>query len=253
MEIISQNISIVSYNIHGLPWHLDNTEEICNYLIKSNVDILCLQEVFTPWRVSLVIKILQMAGYKVYLPNDSYIQTLFSSGLMICVHNRLKSRFISSCFTPFLHYSNFDIFAAKGFYAITLQLEPYNEESYIRIINTHMQSDCELNDYTGTLKTGIIRKLQANEIVERYKTSTIPTMLLGDLNDEHCLNPWLQYTCCSKCEKVITFPSSKQNLDHIVWIKNGFENLFGVSNIKIDSECDLSDHLPLFGVIKKID
>ena len=41
------DIKIVSYNIHGLPWQYDNDELICEYLIKSNADILCLQEVFT--------------------------------------------------------------------------------------------------------------------------------------------------------------------------------------------------------------
>lgn len=238
-------IKIVSYNIHGLPWQYDNDELICDYLIKSNADILCLQEVFTPLRVSFVIKILQMTGYKVYLPNDSDIQTLFGSGLMICVHNRLKYKFICNRFTPFLHYSNFDIFAAKGFYSILL----YVNDQYIRIINTHMQSDCEINNYTGTLKTGTIRRLQAQEIVDTYKSSKIPTLLVGDLNEEVSLSPWFMYTCCSKCEKVVTFPDGEQNIDHFVWLKNGFERFHTISHTVVDNHCTLSDHYPLFGTL----
>ncbi len=235
-------IKIVSYNIHGLPWQYDNDELICEYLIKSNADILCLQEVFTPLRVSFVIKILQMAGYRVYLPNDSYIQTLFGSGLMICVHNRLKATFVCSRFTPYLSYSNFDIFASKGFYSIVC----YINGKYIRIINTHMQSDCEINYYTGTLKTSTIRRLQAKEIVDTYKTSKIPTIIVGDLNECDSLNPDFLYKCCSKCEKLVTFPDGEQNLDHFVILKNGFETCLELKDTFVDSHCLLSDHFPLF-------
>ena len=236
------NIKIVSYNIHGLPWQYDNDELICDYLIKSNADILFLQEVFTPLRVSFVIKILQMTGYKVYLPNDSDIQTLFGSGLMICIHNRLKYKYICNRFTPYLHYSNLDMFAAKGFYSIVL----YIENSYIRLINTHLQSDCELNNYTGRLRTSTIRRLQAQQIIDTYKSSKIPTLIIGDLNEEESLNPWFSYSCCSKCEKLITFPDGEQNIDHIVWIKNGYEKLHSISNVYVDNTCSLSDHFPLF-------
>lgn len=239
---MKQTIKMVSYNIHGLPWQYDNDELICQYLIESNADILCLQEVFTPLRVSFVIKILQMAGYRVFLPNDSYIQTLFGSGLMICVHNRLKASFVCNRFTPYLNYSNFDIFASKGFYAVVL----YINNQYVRIINTHMQSDCEINNYTGTLKTSTIRRLQAKEIVDTYKTSKIPTIIIGDLNESVSLNPWFSYKCCSKCEKLVTFPEGLQNLDHFVVLKNDKEDCLKLSEPFVDNTCLLSDHSPLF-------
>ena len=50
---MSQKIKIISYNICGMPWWInlfgdpyDRIDKIADFLIKTNADVICLQEVF---------------------------------------------------------------------------------------------------------------------------------------------------------------------------------------------------------------
>ena len=238
-------LSILSYNIHGLPWSRDNTRPIATWSATCGADCLCFQEVFTEDRKMVLQTILESNGYTVLFPNDT-TNIVLSSGLCIAIRKQSDWTIRSSRFTPFLHYGGWDMFANKGFFRLTLQ----HRSGYIcQLINTHMQSDLEIPFYKETIYTCPIRFHQLDQIVQEYGGSTLPTLIIGDLNQEGIIHPSVKNICCNHTDAITTFPPTSENIDHVAWIV-GTGDPFRLHSIHIGDEVPWSDHSPLLCTFK---
>lgn len=233
-------ISILTYNIHGLPWSIDNTLPIARWSGVCGAELLCFQEVFTEYRQNTLKRILEEHDYTVYFPND-IIGSVVPSGLCIALQNRSLWKMRTLRFTPFFNYSYWDSFANKGFFSICLQ---HKDGLQIRILNTHMQSDWELPYYSGTYYTNRVRTLQSEDMVKEYGTSKTLTLIVGDLNQEGMMHPRVKNICCKEGDAITTFPSTGHNVDHVAYII-GTGPIPVLKNIHIGNEVSWSDHSPL--------
>jgi len=233
-------ISILTYNIHGLPWSVDNTLPIARWSGVCGADLLCFQEVFTESRQNTLKRILEEYDYTVYFPNDA-IGSVVPSGLCIALQTHSLWKKVSTRFTPFFQYNYWDTFANKGYFAIYLQ---HKNGKHLQILNTHMHSDLELPYYSGTYYTNQLRTKQLEEMVKTYGTSTTLTLIVGDLNQEGMIHPKVHNICCKEGDAITTFPSTGHNVDHIS-VLIGTESIPILKNIHIGNEVPWSDHSPL--------
>ena len=233
-------ISILTYNIHGLPWSPDNTLPIARWSGQSGCELLCFQEVFTETRQNTLKRVLEEYDYKIYFPNDK-IGTVLPSGLCIAISSSSNWKVRSTRFIPFFQYSYWDTHANKGFFSISLEHKTGN---MIRILNTHMQSDWELPYCAGTYYTNRIRTQQLEQMVKEYGTSTTLTFVVGDLNQGELIHPRVKNICCKQNDAITTFPSTGDNVDHIAYII-GTGSLPILKSIHIGNEVPWSDHSPL--------
>jgi len=208
-------LRILTYNTRGLPWIQNQSVDICEWLIRQKVGLICLQEVFLPTVRTYYKEQLERAGYKVYIPLDEGVSWL-NSGLLTAI---LLSDYVgvSDCFYPYLTYHNVEIFANKGFYATTVVHKASGHN--ICFVNTHMQSDTEITLFLGKDGTHSVRKAQHQQLVDRLKGSADPVILIGDLNIEHSPLSSIRYMTLvedSRLQKA-TFYSTGENLDHCAW------------------------------------
>ena len=236
-------LSILTYNIHGLPWEPDHTGPIASWSGSCGADVLCFQEVFTETRRSTLQRILEDHGYSVYIPND-IIRTFLSSGLCIAVKSSSSWKIQSMQFIPFFEYAFWDSIANKGFFSVVLQ---HVNGKKIQIVNTHLQSDSELSllyNITRIYYTNHVRTKQLEEIVKTYGTSELPTVIIGDLNQEGLIHPRIQNICCTHRDSIVTFPSTGENLDHAAWI-TGTGLLPHLQRCHVHNKVTHSDHSPI--------
>lgn len=233
-------ISILTYNIHGLPWSVDNTLPIARWSGVCGAELLCFQEVFTEYRQNTLKRILEEHDYTVYFPNDA-IGSVVPSGLCIALQNSSLWKKVSIRFTPFFNYSYWDTFANKGFFSIYLQ---HKDGLQIRILNTHMHSDLELPYYSGTYYTNQLRRKQLEEMVNEYGNSRTLTLIIGDLNQEGMIHSRVKNICCKEGDAITTFPSTGHNVDHVALL-TGTGTKPILRSIKIGNHILWSDHSPV--------
>jgi endonuclease/exonuclease/phosphatase family metal-dependent hydrolase len=152
-------------------------------------------------------------------------------------------------FIPFFEYAFWDTIANKGFFSIILQ---HVNGKKIQIVNTHLQSDSELSllyNITRIYYTNHVRIKQLEEIVKTYGTSELPTVIVGDLNQEGLIHPRIQNICCNHTDSIITFPSTGENLDHAAWI-TGTGSIPHLQSCHIRHEVKHSDHSPMIVTIR---
>jgi exonuclease III len=207
-------LTVLTYNTHGLPWSRDTSVEICEWLKERRPQVICLQEVFVEANRQYYKEHLERNGYKVCVPRDRGV-ALVTSGLLTAF---LTSRFdfINECFYPYLDYHNVEIFANKGFYAVTIRERA--SRRIVVITNTHTQSDTELKWIIGTKATYNIRKAQHQQILNTLTTKNA-VLIVGDMNCERSPEPLIRYMMPvdeSRLKKA-TFYSTGEDLDHIAW------------------------------------
>ena len=207
-------LTILTYNTHGLPWSRDTSVDICEWLKSQRAHVICLQEVFVEANRTYYREQLERSGYHVLLPKDCDV-ALVTSGLLTAV---LSSKFelISDCFYPYLHYHNVEIFANKGFHAVTVR-ERLTRRRLI-IANTHMQSDTEMKWIFGRKVTAEVRKAQHQQILDSLKTPDA-VLVVGDMNAErspHSLVRYMTLIDDSRLQKS-TFYETGEDLDHVGW------------------------------------
>lgn len=244
------DVSILTYNTHGLPWSCNRTREIGEWLVKQHVDFICLQEVFTQSNREYLLKILTRNGYKPIVPNDTDI-TILSSGLLTVVNKKIKV--ISSIFCSYENYHNVEWFANKGFHV----LRCIKNNKLITIVNTHTQSNTEISWFFGEKVIDDIRKAQFKQIRTFFTGSSSPVLIVGDLNCERSpyheirfLN-YLHNNLFHKC----TFKETGEDLDHCAWIPEQYApkgcsmcdfERYGPQLTKcIINHIDFSDHYPV--------
>lgn len=218
-------VHAITYNIRGLPWSRTPIEKILVWCLEQRVPILCFQEAFTETCREKIRACLERNGYRVILPHDTGV-TLFPSGLITAIHPR-AFQVISSCFQPFLHYHNAEVFANKGFQRLTLRHTSTGHRFHL--INTHTQSDEEIFQWTRYSYKKWIRRKQAEEILEACRDFGEPVIVLGDFNQESSLHPHLRtlHPPSSLPMKKSTFFRTGEDLDHVAWMPLQWSKIIG--------------------------
>ena len=205
-------LSILTYNVKGLPWCKDYIEDICVFLSTVPADIICLQEVFTERARNFYKIFLEAIGYTVLLPNDSDV-ALLPSGL-VTAFRQSKFHLRGKVFCPYIENHNFEWFAMKGFHV--LQLERLSDGALFYITNTHTQSDT-LNWIFGRKGVRGVRQRQIDQLVRHFKGLTGTVIVVGDLNCETEPAAGLRFLHPSGVSplKKRTFFDTGEDLDHV--------------------------------------
>lgn len=213
--------------------------------IKDQVDVLCLQEVFVEsGRKFLIDKLKYYWPYYVGKANkDEYI--VEDSGLMVFS----KYPIISHIFYPYEPNIGVDKLSNKGFLLIKININ----DSDIRIINTHMQSD-EGTTPGKNIKQQDIRRSQLLQISE-VKSDIV----VGDLNIDH---KTLEYKTISQIlKKRDSYLSGQEGIDRKKTYLDGqiLDYIYVKSKIKVVDYMVLSneknklipsDHYAVFAEIR---
>ena len=206
--------SILSYNIHGLPWSKCRVDAICEFVIRTRPQIVCFQEAFTETVRARICAALRRAGYIVCVPHDSGV-TWLPSGL-ISAFLETDYDILSSCFCPYQHFHNVEWFANKGFF--TLRLRERTSGRIFYVGNTHMQSNTEISWFFGSEVVRRIRLAQGNEIARYFASVREPWCVVGDFNCDSapCANlRFLHPPGARAGVQKRTFYSTGEDLDHI--------------------------------------
>ena len=207
-------LTVLTYNTHGLPWSRDTSVQICEWLKERRPQVICLQEVFVEANREYYKEHLERNGYRVCIPRDRGV-SLVTSGLLTAFLS-VRFDYINECFYPYLNYHNVEIFANKGFYALTIRDSV--SRRVVVITNTHTQSDTELGWVIGRKVTHDIRKAQHQQILNTLTTKNA-VLIIGDMNCERSPEPLIRYMTPvdeSRLKKA-TFYSTGEDLDHVAW------------------------------------
>jgi endonuclease/exonuclease/phosphatase family metal-dependent hydrolase len=233
-------IKIFSYNVHGLPFILESwTTPLAEWFHGSDYDIVCLQEVFTAGRISLLTGALEENGYTVLKPDDTV--TFFGSGLITAFRTdgwKIKG----SAFEAFHDSIGAEQIVNKGFH--WLHLEHISGTS-LQLINTHLQADHPVN-YIFTNFTGFreIRKKQATQILTFLKKLEQRSLIVGDINSEDEPHTDMVYLTGQRLGmSKHTFESTGEDLDHVVTLLG--EVVPHVLEVAVLSKLWWSDHWPI--------
>lgn len=228
---------IMTYNVKGLPWCKDYTEDICVFLSNKNPDILCLQEVFTERGRNFYKMFLEAIGYTVLLPNDTDV-TWLPSGLVTAFKTH-KFKLRSKVFCPYIDSHNFEWFALKGFH--TLHLEQNGRRFYI--VNTHTQSDT-IFTILRSHDIQFIRQKQTQQLLRFFKGTCDTVLVVGDLNCESAPTAGLRFLQPAGVEplKKRTFFDTGEDLDHIACLLD--RPIPSVGHVRVYNE-PWSDHAPV--------
>lgn len=172
-------LSVLTYNVKGLPWCKDYIEDIAVFISTVPADVVCLQEVFTERARNFYKMFLEAIGYTVLLPNDGDV-ALLPSGL-VTGFKRKKFALLDKVFCPYLENHNFEWFAMKGFHVLHLRRLTDGRQFYLT--NTHTQSDT-LNSIVGVRAVRGVRQRQINQLVRHFKGMPGTVVVVGDLNCE---------------------------------------------------------------------
>ena len=232
-------LHVLSYNVRGLPWISCPITSILKWAkMKTNPDILCLQEVFTQSLGSKIIDICGYLGYDVYFPENmsNLSQRIVGfqnpSGLCTLVRSDFFER-TTPLFKEYESCDGVDAFVRKGFFLLNLE----KNGKVFQIVNTHLQSDftefpcCRFN-YHDT------RNLQENQLYQCIKLYPLP-LLFGDFNREN-----FHYFEKFSDEFHITFPQTEEMLDFML-IHRPISNQIKNRSVIYFDDIHMSDHIPV--------
>ena len=213
---------IISWNVQELWWfcyHRRKIDNIINYIVQSDADVICLQEVF---EVDSIYKIVYNTNvyknFPYFLTGNMYNRFMVgeNSGLLILskypIHFKKFKQFPEAAFP--------DIFASKGALCFTVADQNF--------ITTHLQADY--------LSIALKQLVFINKI-SPFKNDYI---LLGDLN---LASPGKLFDIISNNE--ISTCDNGQILDHIISV-SGKPMTISVDKINLEN---LSDHWPIVSIL----
>ena len=206
-------VRIVSYNTHGLPWANQKPQEISDWCLRQDADVLCFQEVFTDKARAIYRDKIESAGYTAVEPRDDGV-TFFRSGLLTFVR-KATLHVVTERFEPFLIHDAVETCVNKGFQHLVVQHRLSSR--HFTLMNTHTQSTTIATVFTSREGIQHILRTQLEQIVRTVR-SDIPAFLTGDLNCEASPHPDVRFFYPSAPLRKSTFPSTGEDLDHIAWI-----------------------------------
>ena len=217
---------IITWNVQELWWYCykgNKINNIINYIVNSDADVICLQEVFEPrsiWKI--VNNNAVFSKYPHFLTGNMRNRFFIGENSGILVLS--KKPIIFHQFTPFLYSKCPDSYASKG--ALYFSIDEYN------FITTHLQS--ERPTLAASQLEYILRKSPFNN----------KTILLGDLNFE---NPFSLLNQAPN--NIFHTHNSNRMLDHIISVNKDIDLTTFVDHINLKN---VSDHFPVHGEICSI-
>lgn len=150
-------LSILLWNVHGIPLIGSDPEEVANFVRQYPSDIYVFQEVFTNKMHDMIIQAVR--------PDNETWQKL--SGVLTLTRSR---ELVSSDIYYFgqTSWSRLDFLVKKGF------ISTMNED-FLLTVNTHL-------DAGGDPISNLVRASQLQEIMDRTNAHDGPFILAGDLN-----------------------------------------------------------------------
>jgi len=149
-------LSILLWNVHGIPLVGAKPEEVANFLYHHPADVYALQEVFTNKMHDAIVNAVR--------PDNETWQK--HSGVLTLTRGEL----ISSHQSHFRQtsWSRLDFLVKKGF------ISTLNND-FLLLVNTHL-------DAGGDVPSNLVRASQLQEIMGHTNVHTGPFILAGDLN-----------------------------------------------------------------------
>jgi endonuclease/exonuclease/phosphatase family metal-dependent hydrolase len=208
-----QQVSVCTYNIHGLPWSRNNTRPIARWLKTLGVDCICIQEAFLETDRLYIKEQLERAGYVVCIPRDGDTAWL-SSGLVTAVRSDTYI-VLWDTFCPYLDMCGMEIFSNKGFHFLRVRCRSSGRP--LILVNTHTQSNSEFSFHTTS---AAIRRAQFDQIVRFFSKTHHPVLIAGDLNCSVSLHPYLRFLDAGADLPIqkATFYKTGEDLDHVAWL-----------------------------------
>ena len=246
----NKSLKIISYNIDGLFAHYNYTnylnisKYIRNLLLNENVDIICLQELWSKDIYNLIInKLLDLDLYIAQPPtNLKYCIGEHSGLLTISKYPIIETDYL--CYDRLNFTCNF---TRKGLQYIVIDI---NNE-YIPIINTHLQSSFSKFNLNYQEKAIYQMNIINNYLQENKIDNCI---ILGDLNlVENYIKIFLKDNSHIRIpyeyNGLISFPQDNQLLDYFLFYNEPFVNK--IVDFKVHNDIYYSDHLPIMLTINK--
>jgi endonuclease/exonuclease/phosphatase family metal-dependent hydrolase len=262
-------IKILAWNVFMLPKPIKNSRQkermvvIKDALSKLDYDVLIFEEAFSDlFRSTVGQGLSQRYPHQIVLGKSTSIKKVMNSGVFMLSKYPMK-------FLGFRYYSwcgKADCFAAKGVLMVEITL-PTGEK--VQIAGTHMQA----GESESMKEVRTYQADQIKELMDQYYQSSVPQILLGDLNTD-ALNgtemPYLLHKLelmniplstgslnSSKSPKTSCFGKESNGksewLDHMLIrgpIEQVQKKLIRIQGMVGGELCDLSDHLPLQGIFK---
>jgi endonuclease/exonuclease/phosphatase family metal-dependent hydrolase len=234
------HVRILTYNIHGLPWIKYDLPMILSWCFTvPNADVICLQEVWDEKDRKQVYEYARRHNWHCYFPYDPVwlgsILRGMSAGSGLCILTNTRFQMVKKPeFHPFTVCGGVDSIMTKGYFIVELR----GGGKIFNIVNTHLQSDftefscCRIN----YLK---VRKFQEFQMYVDLSKKPNTTLIIGDMNMS--IFKWFERV---DPHDHITFPETEEHLDHLICLKEDFEE---IRHVKTDfyDKCNLSDHIPV--------
>lgn len=207
------DIKIFSYNVHGLPFIMENwTRPLAEWFHGTDYDFICLQEVFTEGRVAFLTEGLLAAGYTVIKPGD-VSGNLLSSGLLTAV--RTTWTVLGEYFETYTAHIGLETLANKGFHSVRVT----KGGCELQIVNTHLQADSAFNFvFSQFVPFHEIRRRQSTQLLNSL-AGRGNCFIVGDINSETEPHKDMVYLTGARAGMVKhTFQATGEDLDHVAYV-----------------------------------
>lgn len=237
------NLHVLTYNVFGMPWGLQSIETILLWAFyKTDVEILCLQEVFSEEHVRAIRAFCSKkeSHWSCWFPSvdSTWLSKwpFFSSlsGLCVLVKNTIHVLHEPQ-FIPFKESANVDSFVQKGFFHLCCK----KDNTVFHIVNTHFQSD--FTECNCKIRYPTVRKNQELQLYEHCKQLE-NCLFIGDFNMSKFT--YLQFVHSSLEPTLI---DSGESLDHCLCLPN---SKIQAKNCTYFHAVNLSDHIPVLFQIR---
>ncbi|MDR0430581.1 MAG: endonuclease/exonuclease/phosphatase family protein [Tannerellaceae bacterium] len=247
--MFAQELKVMSYNVKAFegqtndPDLMFRLQPFADAIKRYNPDIICIQELETHTSRQGARELLTELGsllgmYPLF--GFSYVKDVGWYG------NGILSKYpIMNTFSNLLPYNSSRSYDQRSYVAADILVPATGNAGgkIVRIVNTHLDHRYNSPWYGQ-------REEHANRIVEDALDSAIPTILMGDMNEDPTgTNSKAIVAFSAACDRICdnsgTFSSSK--LDYIF----GFpKNIWTVIDYTVDRTNNLSDHYPIIGTVK---
>ncbi len=230
-------LTVATFNIKNNynDYEYSKSLDIYNFVLKNNIDILCMQEVFSKCRNDLD-KIISSTDYNLY-GEYRYKMKIFnhiSEAVSILTNKKLLSN-------KTIHLPYLPSLLKRVFTRIEISTSDFSK---VVIYNTHL-------DYMFD----IAKKRQLKKIIKYIKKESCPVIVTGDFNLKNNNDIYLEFVNNMKeiglCEIEIDGKTLKQSrgrraIDHIFISKD-----FKIIKKEIVKNLSISDHYPVLIELEK--
>lgn len=228
------DVSILTYNVHGLPWNRVPMLPILTWIVRCTyADIVCFQEVFQRKALNELQLIANAYGYDLFVPPDCVTPSCFANPSGLCTLVKRSIDVIHWSFTPFLCAGGLEHLVQKGVLLVTCRKDGVAFD----LVNTHFQSDVTELPCVRIRHQHTRNQQEAH--VERMIAHSICPIVVGDFNQ----------SLFSRFVKAdprfhVTFPETYEHLDHVLLHGLSIRRAI-VLRVQYFDDVLMSDHIPV--------